>query len=155
MARVAVWGHSFGLGKRKVMSKTGLRALTCLSFHQPHVSRLRTFKGLNKLANLHEILIRVKFSHLGGQLEQSKQPTSEYMEEVNRHITFPAPPQGKRKPSQRTYQLTYSTREPAQSYSHCHPHLGHTISQQLSPNILLLPAYSGQSGLLPGLLQSL
>lgn len=48
----------FGLGKRKVMSKTGLRALTCLSFHQPHVCRLRTFKGLNKLANLHEISIR-------------------------------------------------------------------------------------------------
>lgn len=55
---------SFGLGKRKVMSKTGLRALTCLSFHQPHVRRLRTFKGFNNLANLNEILIRQLHFHI-------------------------------------------------------------------------------------------
>ena len=113
-------GYSFGLGKRKVMSKTGLRALTCLSFHQPHVCRLRTFKGLNKLANLHEILIRqLNFhSHLGRQLGQSqKQPTLQYMQEVHRTWHSQHDLREKenlyREPNRR---LT-STREPTQSFA--------------------------------------
>lgn len=73
---LAVWGLFwilFWAGEEEGDVKNWIRALTCLSFHQPHVCRLRTFKGLNKLPNLREIFKQtVKVSDLGRQLTDTE-----------------------------------------------------------------------------------